>query len=239
MKKTFHKADSRGYADHGWLRSNHTFSFASYFNSERMNFGCLRVLNDDIIQPGKGFDTHSHNNMEIISIPVYGEITHKDSTGSEEVLRTGEIQLMSAGSGLTHSEYNKSNKELNFLQIWIYPKVKNIQPNYQQKSFETDSNKNQLILAVSPENSDSLKINQDAYISIGNFDSYKKIEYKLNNSSNGVYIFLINGQCVVDGTTLNNRDAVGIYETDSIEIDTIQDSYILLIEIPMEVNRNG
>jgi len=236
MKTTLHKADSRGKADHGWLNSHHTFSFASYHNPERVRFGLLRVLNDDIVQPGEGFGTHPHDNMEIISIPIKGALAHKDSTGSEHVINTGDVQIMSAGSGLYHSEYNASKKdEVNFLQIWIFPKERDIEPRYDQKSYNADERKNKFQLVVSPaKDNGSLWINQDAYFSLLNLEKGKDISYNINKKTNSVYLFLINGSVTAAGENLDKRDGLGIEYTDEVTISANENSELLVIEVPMK-----
>lgn len=234
MKKVIHKADSRGIANFGWLNSKHTFSFGQYFDPERINFGKLRVLNDDIVVGGAGFPTHPHSNMEIVSIPLSGALAHKDSTGTEQIIKTGEVQIMSAGSGLTHSEYNASkSEEVNFLQIWILPKEENINPRYDQKVFNEEKRQNTVQTVVSPEKNDSLWINQDAWFSLSDIDEGKTINYQINNEENGIYAFVIEGNVKVADETLGDRDAVGIQNQSSIDITALKDTKILLIEIPM------
>ncbi len=237
MKTTVHKAESRGHADHGWLNSHHTFSFANYHNPERVRFGLLRVLNDDIVQPGEGFGTHPHDNMEIISIPLKGALAHKDSTGSEHVINTGDVQIMSAGSGLYHSEYNASKKdEVNFLQIWIFPKERDIEPRYDQKTYDAAERKNKFQLVVSPEKSgDALWINQDAYFSLVNLDKGKNVKYDIKQKGNGVYIFVLEGSISAAGDNLSKRDGLGIEDVSEVEITAIEDSELLLMEIPMKM----
>jgi len=231
--KIFHTADSRGLANHGWLISRHTFSFANYYNPDRINFGALRVLNDDIVQPGMGFGTHPHDNMEIISIPISGSLAHKDSTGTEKEIKTGEVQIMSAGSGIHHSEYNYSKtEEVNFLQIWILPKVKNIAPRYDQKDFSEELDNNNLVTVVSPQKDGALWINQDAELSLGKINKGSSITHKLNFKGNGIYAFLIDGKAKINDAVLNKRDAVGYFDLKEINIDSIEDSKLLLIEIP-------
>jgi redox-sensitive bicupin YhaK (pirin superfamily) len=236
MKTIIHKANTRGYADHGWLKSYHSFSFANYYNPQRVRFGLLRVLNDDIIKPSEGFGTHPHDNMEIISIPIYGKLAHKDSTGNEKIITKDEVQVMSAGTGIYHSEYNASdNEDANFLQLWIFPKLKNITPRYEQKKFDLTERKNKLQLIVSPEkNNGSLRINQDAYLWLGNFEKGKNIKYSLKLNDNGVYIFLINGNAEIEGTILENRDAIGIEETENVNINFLENTELLIIEVPMK-----
>jgi redox-sensitive bicupin YhaK (pirin superfamily) len=230
-----HKANTRGYFNHGWLKTFHTFSFAGYYDKSRVHFGMLRVLNDDIVLPGEGFGTHPHDNMEIVTIPIYGEVAHKDSTGHEEVIRPNEVQIMSAGSGLMHSEYNASaENELNLLQIWVFPKERDITPRYDQKMFNPEKMKNNFLTLVSPEKSDdTLWINQDAYFSIGIPDKGKTLEYKIRKNGNGLYIFVMNGSITVEGEVLENRDGMGLEEINSVNIKANEDSKILLIEVPM------
>ena len=235
MKKILHKANTRGHIDFEWLKTNHTFSFGSYYNPERINFGMLRVLNDDFVAGGQGFGTHPHNDMEIVSIPLIGTLAHKDSTGTEEVIVPNEVQVMSAGTGILHSEYNHSKyKEINFLQLWIFPDKKGHKPRYDQKSFNPEERKNKLLKIVSPDkNNGNLWLNQDAYLSMTDLEKNKSINYKLHTSGNGVYIFLIEGNISVEEETLSKRDGIGIWETDEISMKANQDSQILLIEVPM------
>lgn len=238
MKTTIHKSNSRGLANHGWLLSRHTFSFAGYYNPERIRFGLLRVLNDDIVQPGQGFGTHPHDNMEIVSIPLKGELAHRDSEGHEKVIYTNDVQIMSAGSGLTHSEYNHSeNDEVNFLQIWVFPKERDIKPRYEQKTFEPEKRINNIKTVVSPDKTDgALWINQDAYFSLAKPDGGKELEYKIKHKGNGLYVFVIEGNIEIAGETLGKRDAIGLEETESVNIKALSDSDLLLIEVPMSVN---
>ncbi len=229
----FHAANSRGQANHGWLTSRHTFSFANYYNPDRIHFGALRVLNDDIVTPGMGFGTHPHDNMEIISIPLSGSLAHKDSTGNERAIRTGEVQIMSAGSGIYHSEYNYSKtEEVNFLQIWILPKEKNISPRYGQKDFSEVMKTNELITVVSPVKKNALWINQDAELTLGNLSKDSSVKHKLQFHGNGAYIFLIDGEVNVNDVHLATRDAAGFLELKEISIEALTDSKILIIEIP-------
>ena len=235
MKKIIHRANDRGYADHGWLKSYHSFSFANYWDDKKINFGLLRVLNDDVVKGGMGFGAHGHDNMEIVSIPLSGALAHKDSTGTSEIIQTNDVQIMSAGTGIRHSEFNASETEpVNFLQIWVMPKERNIKPRYDQKTYSQDERKNKLLTVVSPEKSDrSLWINQDSYFSIGSFDSGKTIDYKLKSETNGIYVFLIDGEINISENILTKRDAIGIWDTDSVSIQTGKDTQILIIEIPM------
>jgi redox-sensitive bicupin YhaK (pirin superfamily) len=235
MTKTIHKASSRGNANHGWLNSFHTFSFAGYHDSTRMNFGLLRVLNDDIVAPGMGFGSHPHENMEIISIPLSGALHHRDNTGRNEIIKSGDVQIMSAGSGITHSEMNASTKEqVNFLQLWIFPKKENIQPRYEQKTFKVEDRINKFQTVVSPEeNADSIWINQDAYLSLADFTNETKISYSRNLKSNGVYFFVLEGSITIVDESLNKRDAIGLENLDTIEIVAAADSKLLVIEVPL------
>jgi redox-sensitive bicupin YhaK (pirin superfamily) len=235
MKKILHKANTRGHFDFEWLKTNHTFSFGNYYNPERINFGMLRVLNDDFVAAGQGFGTHPHNDMEIVSIPLIGTLAHKDSTGTEKVIVPDEVQVMSAGTGILHSEYNHSKyKEINFLQLWIFPDKKGHKPRYDQKSFNPEEQKNKLLKIVSPDkNNDNLWLNQDAYLSMTNLEKNKSINYKLHTSGNGVYIFLVEGNISVEEETLSKRDGIGIWETEEISLKANKDSQILLIEVPM------
>ena len=235
MKKIIHLADSRGFADLGWLKSFHTFSFANYFNPERIRFGLLRVLNDDWINPGKGFDTHPHDNMEIITIPLSGSIRHKDTLGNEYVIKSGEIQRMSAGSGIAHSEYNaSSSEELNLLQIWVFPKIRDIPPRYGQKPFDPNSRKNKFQLIISPDERDgSIGVNQDAFFSLSDLTQGKSLNYQIKIKGNGLYIFVISGAINVLDESLNTRDGIGISEVFEILINAEKDSEILVMEIPL------
>lgn len=235
MKTTLHKADTRGHANHGWLDSHHTFSFAGYYDPTRVHFGMLRVLNDDIVKGGAGFGQHPHDNMEIISIPLKGALEHGDNTGGHGIIKSGEVQIMSAGSGIAHSERNASKVEdVNFLQIWVFPKERNIKPRYDQKLFNAEERKNKFQAVVSPEkNGSSLWINQDAWFSLGNLSKGSSNEYSVQKTSNGVYVFVIEGDVTVNGQRLNKRDGFGIWDTDKISIDADSDAEVLLIDVPM------
>ncbi len=233
MSKIIHRADSRGTAAHGWLHSFHTFSFAGYHNPERMGFGTLRVLNDDVVQPSQGFGTHPHENMEIISIPLAGSLRHKDSMGNVHVIRTGEVQVMSAGTGITHSEYNNSDEDpVNFLQIWVLPKLNNIEPRYDQDIFEKADRQNKFQLVVSPDGrGDSLAINQDAYFSLAEIDAGKSVQYSPHQTGNGTYLFVLEGQIEVDGEQLSKRDALGLWVNAPMDINASEDTQLLSIEV--------
>jgi redox-sensitive bicupin YhaK (pirin superfamily) len=235
MKKTFHPANERGHNDIGWLKANFSFSFGPYYNPAKVHFGALRVLNDDIIAGGTGFGTHPHDNMEIITIPITGALEHKDSTGSHGVISAGEVQVMSAGTGIQHSEYNHSKTDAaNTLQIWLFPKEMNIKPRYDQKSFLNDLKPNQLTTLVSPVKSeDTLWINQDATFSMGDFDTGQSVKYDIKIPGNGVYIFLIEGKIDAEGTILNKRDALGVEDISSLTIKAEAPSRILIMEVPM------
>jgi len=238
MKKIIHKADSRGKADHGWLKVNHTFSFADYYDPQRVHFGALRVLNDDTIAAGRGFDTHPHDNMEIITIPLYGDLEHKDSMGNSGVISEGEIQVMSAGTGIQHSEYNKnSDKEVKVLQIWVFPNKKDVTPRYDQLSIKDLEKENQLFQIVSPKKEDMGSwIHQEAWFQMGNLKKGRTIDYILNGKNHGVYIFIIEGNLEVDESVLYKRDGIGISETNRVNIKILADSKVLIIEIPMHIN---
>ena len=236
MEKLFHPAASRGKANHGWLNANFSFSFANYFDPNKVQFGLLRVLNDDFVKAGMGFGTHPHENMEIISIPLKGEIRHKDSMDHTAVIKAGEVQVMSAGTGVEHSEFNSSKEELNMLQIWIFPEKNGLEPRYDQKDFSDLMKENELIRVVAPrtdQSENSLYINQQAYLHLGAFDTGRKIEYDLKNEQHGVYVFLIEGEASVEGTSLKARDAIGIWNTENISMEFKKPSKVLLIEVPM------
>ena len=226
MKMVVDKANSRGYANHGWLKTYHTFSFANYYNPKRVHFGMLRVLNDDTVAPSEGFDTHPHKNMEVISIPLNGYLRHGDSIQNSETITPGDIQVMSAGTGIFHSEFNDSaEQQLEFLQIWVFPREENTKPKYNNYDVRSLLKKNELSLILSPDGETPAAINQDAWFSIK--------EYKLHKKSTGVYLFVIEGEVEVNNTVLSKRDGAGFYETDSITIEVLKDSRILLMEVPM------
>lgn len=235
MKTVVHGASTRGHANHGWLDTSHTFSFAHYYDPERMHFGALRVLNDDFVDGGKGFGTHPHDNMEIVSIPLSGDLEHKDSMGNTTVIRQNDVQIMSAGTGVRHSEYNKNkDKQVNFLQIWVFPKLKNIPPRYDQKTFDIAKRRNQLQEIVSPQpNSDGVQINQDAWFYLTNLDKNFSTPVHINKSGNGCYLFVIDGEVEVENEKLAKRDGMGIWETDNFYIRAITDCELLLLEVPM------
>lgn len=235
MKTVLHKANTRGHANHGWLDSHHTFSFAGYYDPARVNFGALRVLNDDIVKGGAGFGQHPHDNMEIISIPLRGALEHGDNTGGHGIIKSGEVQIMSAGSGLSHSEKNASRTEdVNFLQVWVFPKERNIQPRYDQKLFSPEQRENQFQLIVSPEkNGEALWINQDAWFSLGKLEKNKSLDYTVRQRGNGVYAFVIEGDVTIDNQKLNKRDGLGVWEAEKLSITADSDAEVLLMEVPM------
>ena len=236
-KSILHKADTRGHANHGWLDSKHTFSFANYYHPERMHFGVLRVLNDDQVAPGMGFGTHPHENMEIISIPLQGDLEHKDSMGNVAVIRHGDIQVLSAGTGITHSEYNKNkDKEVKFLQIWIFPNKQNVIPRYSQISLKIEDRYNNFQQIISPNPDDEgAWINQNAWFSMGNFDSGFETTYNLKSSQNGVYIFVLEGEIEVDGQTLSKRDGLGIWDIENFNMKALSNCDVLLMDVPMSL----
>ncbi|MEY3504898.1 MAG: hypothetical protein RL349_1494 [Bacteroidota bacterium] len=233
MKTVFHTANSRGHADHGWLNAKHSFSFASWHNPERIHFGMLRVLNDDIVAGGMGFGKHPHDNMEIITIPLAGSIQHEDSMGFSEVIHAGEVQVLSAGTGIYHSEYNPSpDQELNLFQIWIFPKQKQVEPRYAQRKYEL--NEDTFTELVGPEESGiSTWIHQDAWLSMGAFKAGSSQEYQLKKQGNGIYLMLVEGQIKIGDQLLTQRDAIGISQTNQIQIEIEANAKILVIEVPM------
>lgn len=235
MKKIVHKADTRGQANHGWLNTKHTFSFANYYNPERMHFGMLRVINDDIIAPGMGFGKHPHDNMEIITIPLKGAIAHEDSMGNSSVIKAGEIQVMSAGTGVFHSEFNASNKdELNLFQIWVFSNQKNVKPRYDQMSLNELHKKNELYQVLSPNKDDKgVWIYQNAWFSMGDLSKGWSGEYIIKQSGNGVYLMVIEGSILIDDEKLEKRDGIGISGVESIKLKADTDAKILLMDIPM------
>lgn len=238
MKKVVHRSFQRGIQDHGWLKAAHSFSFSNYYDPLKMGFGALRVLNDDVIAPGMGFGMHRHENMEIVTIPLKGALAHRDSLGSEGVITTYEIQAMSAGNGIHHSEFNAStDEEVNLLQIWVLPKVLNIQPRYDQMKFAPEKMLDNFLTVVSPVYSEeTLGINQDAFFSIGQFNHSDAIGYRIKHTGNGVYIFVINGEIETADETLSARDAIGLSGTEEIVIHVLERAHILVIEVPVERN---
>lgn len=235
MKTNIHTSDSRGLANHGWLNSRHTYSFSIYHNPERMGFGKLRVINDDIVEPAMGFGTHPHENMEIISIPLRGSLRHQDSMGNQHIIESGEVQIMSAGTGLTHSEYNNSDTdEVNFLQIWVLPQKLNIQPRYDQKRFDAAKRQNEFQLVVSPDGAeDSISINQDAYFSLLDLEKDQTANYQLHSPNHGLYIFMLSGSLMLGDINLETRDGVEVVDTNNLALTARTHCQLLCIETPL------
>lgn len=230
-----HKAETRGNANHGWLNAYHSFSFAAYYDSERIQFGALRVLNDDTIAAGMGFGTHPHDNMEIITIPLEGDLAHKDSMGNTEIIKHGDIQVMSAGTGIQHSEFNpNADKQTKLLQIWLFPNKRNVTPRYQQISLNTEDRHNKLQQVLSPNpDDDGVWIHQDAWFHMGNFDAGTTKEYSIKKEGNGLYAFILKGNVTINDQELNTRDAIGITDFKTVSIKANTDTEFLLMEIPM------
>lgn len=237
MKTILHKAETRGFANHGWLKARHSFSFANYYDPERINFGVLRVLNDDVIAGGKGFGMHPHDNMEIITIPLEGALEHRDSMGNAEVISSGDVQVMSAGSGIVHSEYNKNaDEDLKLLQIWVFPNKKDVEPRYDQISVRDVATENSFYQILSPNRNDQgVWIHQNAWFFLGDFKPKTETKYALRDKTNGVYLFVIDGEIVVDGKQLSKRDGLGIWDADSVQVQILSESRILLMELPLEI----
>jgi len=235
MKTKIQRAEERGHASFGWLDSYHSFSFGHWYDANKIHFGALRVLNDDHVKAGEGFGTHPHDNMEIVSIPLEGALGHKDSTGTDGIIKTGDVQIMSAGSGIRHSEMNASNSDdVRFLQIWVVPKLHNIKPRYEQKTYSIDDRQNKWQIVVTPDEKDGgVWINQDAVFSLANIDGGKELSYKNKFNGNGVYIFLLEGEAEINGEKLNRRDAMEISETEDFVIKASKDAEVLAIEVPM------
>jgi redox-sensitive bicupin YhaK (pirin superfamily) len=235
MKAVIHRNRTRGSAEHGWLQSRHTFSFADYYDPERMGFGVLRVINDDVVAPGAGFDTHSHDNMEIVSIPLSGALRHGDSKGNTRVIHSDEVQIMSAGTGISHSEFNASETEpVNFLQIWVLPRQLDIEPRYHEQVFPVADREDRFQVVVAPSSEGgAMWINQDAWFSLGNFSAGRRTTYRLNAHGNGMYVFVFEGTVEVAGESLDRRDGLGITESDEIEIAATTDCQLLVIELPL------
>ncbi|SKD02795.1 hypothetical protein SAMN05660461_2646 [Chitinophaga ginsengisegetis] len=235
MKKVIHRADTRGYANHGWLKSHHTFSFANYYDPNRIHFGALRVLNDDAVKGGMGFGAHPHDNMEIVSIVLDGELAHSDNTGNKEVIRKNDVQIMSAGTGVVHSEFNASKtEEVSFLQIWVIPRERNVTPRYDQQTFDPAARENALQVVISPDkNANGLWLNQDAWFTLGKYEAGKTLDIAAKAPNIGTYLFLLSGELKVDGETLATRDAIGLSEYDKVSIEVIKPAEFLLIDVPM------
>ncbi|MEP7371962.1 MAG: pirin family protein [Chitinophagaceae bacterium] len=235
MKTTLYKADNRGHADHGWLNAWHSFSFANYHDPSKVHFGVLRVLNDDTIAGGMGFGMHPHDNMEIITIPLSGQLEHKDNMGNTGIISKGEVQVMSAGTGIRHSEKNKNQEEaLKLLQIWIFPDERNVEPRYDQKAFDIEASRNNLFTIVSPMGEkEGLNIHQNAWFSLGKMEKEFVTTYELKEKKNGVYVFVIDGEVNINEEKLNRRDGLGITDSNKLEIKAITEAQLLLMEIPM------
>lgn len=232
-----HKADTRGDADHGWLHSRHTFSFANYYDPSRMHFGALRVLNDDYVAPGMGFGTHPHDNMEIISIPLEGDLEHKDSMGNVAVIRHGDIQVMSAGTGIRHSEYNKNDDQpVKFLQIWVFPNKRNVTPRYDQITLNTEDRKNRFQQIVSPNPDDEgVWIHQNAWFHMADLEKGTTLDYTIKGEGNGLYVFVLAGDVDVEGQELNSRDGFGIWDVNKVNFSATGNTSLLLMEVPMNI----
>jgi redox-sensitive bicupin YhaK (pirin superfamily) len=236
MKNTvLHKANTRGHADHGWLYAYHSFSFASWYNPERVQFGMLRVLNDDTVAAGMGFGTHPHDNMEIITIPLEGDLAHKDSMGNAATIKTGDVQVMSAGTGIQHSEFNpNADQRTKLFQIWVFPKYRNVTPRYQQITLDVTEQKNNFAQILSPNAEDAgVWIYQDAWFYLADFDTNFSKTYSINKEDNGMYVFVISGTITVNGQELETRDGFGIWDFTNIEISAVTEAKFLMMEIPM------
>ncbi len=233
-----HKAGTRGHADHGWLNAHHTFSFANYYDPDRMHFGVLRVLNDDVIAAGRGFSTHPHDNMEIVTIPLSGAVAHKDSMGNSGTVSAGEVQVMSAGTGITHSEMNHyRDKDLRLLQIWMFPRERNVTPRYAQMILDPKAGENAFQQVLSPDPDDAgVWVHQDAWFHLGRFDGARSVDYHVKRKGNGVYAFLIEGTATINGQPLELRDGLGVWDVDALAITTgMNGARILLMDVPMEL----
>ncbi len=234
MKHVIHKSQERGEAAHGWLNSNHSFSFGQYYHPQKMGFGMLRVLNDDMVAPGKGFGTHAHDNMEIISIPLSGTLEHKDTMGNSTLIHTNDVQIMSAGTGISHSEYNHSSSDwVNFLQLWIIPEKHDVTPNYDQQTFNPKDRKNKWQPIVSPDAGSGVSINQQAFLYRIDLEAGKNMDYQLNESEHGVYLFVLSGAIDTHQNRLSTKDAIGLWELEHFELVAQDKSELLLIEVPM------
>ncbi|WP_270088937.1 pirin family protein [Sphingobacterium sp. SYP-B4668] len=236
MQKIIHRSADRGQVDFGWLKSRHSFSFGQYYDAQKINFGALRVLNDDQVAPGQGFGRHPHDNMEIVSIPLAGTLAHGDNMGNGKDILTGDVQIMSAGTGIAHSEYNGSKTEdVHFLQIWVLPKDLNIEPRYDQKSYRHLDKNNKWVTVVSPDQEDqsAVWINQDAWFNLADLSTGANLSYSLHGDANGIYLFVLEGTVSIAGEQLERRDAIGLYEIDTIDIEASRDAKVLLIEVPM------
>lgn len=238
MKTVLHRSNTRGHANHGWLDSHHTFSFASYYNPDRMHFGALRVLNDDVVSAGRGFGTHPHDNMEIISIPLEGDLEHKDSMGNTTVIKQGDVQVMSAGTGIYHSEYNKNaDQQVKFLQIWVFPYKKDVEPRYDQITLDQEKLRNNLVQVLSPNPEDEgVWAHQHAWFHMGELEAGFETAYTLKDPANGVYAFVIEGDVTINGQLLHKRDGLGAWEATELQIKADSNARLLLMEVPMQLN---
>ncbi|MEZ4839406.1 pirin family protein [Flavobacterium sp.] len=231
-----HKANERGHADHGWLNAYHSFSFANWYNPDKVQFGVLRVLNDDTVAPGMGFGMHPHDNMEIITIPLEGDLAHKDSMGNAETIKFGDVQVMSAGTGIRHSEFNpNADRRTKLMQIWLFPNKRNVTPRYQQITLDVSDRHNKLQQILSPNADDEgVWIHQDAWFSMGKLDQGFTTEYNVKRKENGVYAFVISGKVTINGYALNTKDALGVWDTEKLDIKVDENAELLLMDIPME-----
>lgn len=235
MKTVVDKASSRGHFNHGWLKTYHTFSFANYYNPSRVHFGAVRVLNDDSIDPSMGFDTHPHKNMEVVSIPLQGYLKHGDSVENSETITPGDIQVMSTGKGIYHSEFNGSKTEqLELLQIWVLPKVENTEPKYSSYDIRPLLKKNELALIISPDGETPAALKQDAWFSMGSFDAGKEFDYEIHQAGNGAYLFVIEGEIEIAGQHFSRRDGIGIWDTKEFKVKVNQETTLLLMDVPMD-----
>jgi|SaaInlStandDraft_1057018.scaffolds.fasta_scaffold42759_3 quercetin 2,3-dioxygenase len=235
MKSIYHSAESRGQADHGWLKARHSFSFANYYDPERMSFGALRVLNDDIIDPGKGFGTHPHRDMEIVTIPLEGDLKHQDSLGNGTVIRSGEIQVMSAGTGIQHSEFNPNqDRDVKLLQIWVKPSLNGVKPRYDQITLDNSGEKNAFRQIVSPDQEDEgVWVNQQTWFDLGDFNARTEVEFPIRGDNHGVYLFVIEGSVKIAGQVLERRDGFGVWDVEKLDLMIEENSRVLAITVPM------
>jgi redox-sensitive bicupin YhaK (pirin superfamily) len=236
MKKIFHSANQRGHNRFSWLDSYHSFSFGHFYDENKINFGALRVLNDDTVSPGMGFGSHPHDNMEIVSIPLSGALEHRDSMDSHGVIKSGDVQIMSAGTGITHSEFNHSkDEEVKFLQIWVFPRERQITPRYDQRYFDAMERNGKWQFVVDPEGKEGVQIMQEAWFSLANIAEGQSLDYQVHREGNGVYFFLLEGNVGIEGETLARRDALGIWETDKTVVTASKDATVLALEVPMQM----
>lgn len=236
MKYVYHPAGERGHNQMSWLDSYHSFSFGHFFDEEKVHFGALRVLNDDTVMPGMGFGSHPHDNMEIISIPLEGALEHKDSMGNHGVIEAGDVQIMSAGTGIVHSEYNHSKTEpVKFLQVWVFPRERQVVPRYDQKKFPMEGRKNQWQICVDPQGIVGVLAIQEVWFSIADFDAGIELEYDVKRQGNGTYFFVIEGSVTISGQELNKRDAIGVWDIGKVQVKANESATVLAIEVPMDL----